>query len=507
MALPRRLWLPEGAFELNPATFEKSFAVDASAGPGPTTGQRLRRRALWRGEAGLLDRPVLVEWFPIADLGRERQLGDRLSSLCHVHVLRLLEVGTADARNAYAISEAPDGVDLLTVLRATPGGLPSWWGVAVAQAVARALCALQEHQEHGRQRAHGHGRVNLSTIFVGWDGGVRLLAFSPLANASISAGGLPFFRPEDLLAPELRLSERLSTVAADVYALGALLRQLLPQTALRHEGLTRLLRRCLHRQADQRIHLPALITSFEELLFDLQAPLGRAEAIGEVLGQSCPRATVDRQDTDLGEKASETYPVLPPTLTPLSPRVLAAVPNWLRPIPSPRRSWRGLWLWTGLGLLGGLLMFEFFSLWTEHRQEAPLATAGTEAAMFESPIEPTAAPLQELPLRPDRAYLSWQGLRLCIDQVERQPDRIVLRLRLKNPSARTIAPQLTTLRLFGEIVSEPGISAASPPAITIGAGRMQQVRLDFLLTAPRDFPADRLRLRSFPLHDFSDMPK
>ena len=130
----------------------------------------------------------------------------------------------------------------------------------------------------------GHGRLLPSTVFVGWNGSVHLLAYSPSPGSS---------RSDDLVAPELRASERLLSPAADVYAVAALLRLLLPPAAAARPAISRLLRRCLHAQADQRMSLSTLHNALGTLLLDLGAPLRRAAAIGEVLGRFCPRAAVD----------------------------------------------------------------------------------------------------------------------------------------------------------------------------------------------------------------------
>ena len=132
---------------------------------------------------------------------------------------------------------------------------------------------------------------------------MRLLAYSPLGTTGAGGSG----RFDDNVAPELRLSERLLTSAADVYALGSLLRELLPPSALRRRNVARLIRRCLHVQADQRIALSTLGDAFEELLLELRAPAGRAQAIGEVLGRYCPRATTDLIDADWGEHTGDGY--------------------------------------------------------------------------------------------------------------------------------------------------------------------------------------------------------
>jgi hypothetical protein len=504
MALPPRLWLPEAGHDLPTAVHGGSLRpATSSPASGSTPAQRLRRRALWRGEAGLPDRPVLVEWFPLADFEHERAAARRVRGLCHVHLLRLLDIGLADARNAYAVSEAPDGVDLFTVLRAAPGELPPFFGVSVVRQVARALLALEKHLLSSPRRHGGHGRVNLGTVFVGWDGSVKLLAFAPLGPLGSSG------RAEESGAPELRLSDRLLTSAADVYALGVLLRELLPPSALRRREFQRLMRRCLHTQADQRIALSTLELALEELLIELRAPLHRAQAIGEVLGRSCPRATTDLVDADWGEHTGDGYPALPPTLAPLSASTVLLSPAWLRAQPPEKSARRSLMrrLAAPLGLGFGIAALAGLSLWGLGAQSPPIARA--------QPIEPPPIAATEEPVAPPPSELL-PGLRTSIERIERTPQQIAITLRLTNPTAQPIAANTSALRLALRSAPEATLEPLSSPTLTVGAGRVQELRLTFYdpqLLGPKESasPPRLLRsdviLKNLPLRDSASVTK
>ena len=336
MSLLTRLGLPDGVHELPTAVpagqlsglWPGSAAAAAEAAalpPSATTPHvRLRRRALLRADPGLPDRPVLIEWFARADLDAAEAA--RRQGACHVHLLRLHHIGFADARTAYAISEAPAGVDLHTVCRAAPEKLPAWWAVAVVAAAARGLGALHQHLQ--RRGGTAHGGIELGTLFVSWSGAVQLLAYAPPV--------LPSLAPT---APEVLAAPRLITPAADVYALGAVLRALLPQAALARGPLQRLVRRCLLPHADERPALPAVQAALEAALWELDAPLGRAAAIGELLGRVCPRAaTVDLADAEWGDSALASFATLPATLFPLNPLSTGAVPlspTWVTAAPEP----------------------------------------------------------------------------------------------------------------------------------------------------------------------------
>lgn len=498
MALPPRLWIPDGGHDLPPGSATPgSMAGPRQPASGSTPAQRLRRRALWRGEAGLPDRPVLVEWFPLADFEHERDAARRLRGLCHVHLLRLLDIGTADARSAYAVSEAPDGVDLFTVLRAAPGELPPFWGVAVLAAVARALCVVEGHLAHGRRRRGGHGRVNLGTIFVGWDGSVRLLAYAPLGTPGLGGSG----RFDDNVAPELRLSERLLTSAADVYALGILLRELLPPAALRRRGVARLIRRCLHIQADQRIALSTLGDAFEELLLELRAPAGRAQAIGEVLGRYCPRATTDLIDVDWGEHTGDGYPALPPTLAPLSASTVLLSPTWLRPSPPKKKPGPGRL--SQLAIPAALGLSSLAALWAVSPSAEPLVPP--PAAVSEAPL---LAPITDDEVAP----VSLGGLRVSLDRVGSQGDRLTLLVRLTNPNRQPIAAPLDALRVTLAETPDVLLLPTAVPPITVGAGRVQEVHLEVAIAPsaaqpPRKLSRKDVRLRSLPLRDSASVTK
>ena len=238
-----------------------------------------------------------------------------------------MAIGAADARSGYAVSEASDGVDLATVSRAAPGDLPGWWAVHVIAQLCRAVQFLVDAQGRRGLVCRGHGRISESSVFVGWNGSVQLLAFAS------SAGPL---RAEETMAPELRASDRFLSPAADVYALAVLLRQLLPAQVASRPAFGRLLRRALHPQADQRLALSAFARSLQSLLFDLQAPLARARALGDVLGRYCPRASADLLETDWGESTGDGLAALPPSLAPLAEAPVSLSPTWYQRPASPK---------------------------------------------------------------------------------------------------------------------------------------------------------------------------
>lgn len=527
MALPQRLWLPEPAVDSSvgaPALLRSaslpftgvSFGVGLAPGTAAlppswtqTGGEatRMRLRALWRGEAGLPDRPVLVDWFPISHLDGERTAAVRVRGLCHAGLLALLDLGVADARTAYAVSEATDGVDLATVARAARGELAPWWCVQVSALLCRTLLALTEQQRRRGLPLQGHGRLLPSTVFVGWNGSVHLLAYSPSPGSS---------RSDDLVAPELRASERLLSPAADVYAVAALLRLLLPPAAAARPAISRLLRRCLHAQADQRMSLSTLHNALGTLLLDLGAPLRRAAAIGEVLGRFCPRAAVDLLEADWGESTGEGFPSLPPSLAPLSATTVALSPTWFRAssppavVVTPRRRWAA----RGLALLPLFLVGLAWLFWPARPKlprtmpapkTAPKAT--TTAAITGSPPLDTAADASGSapPQRP-----LWSGLRVDLQPAHSggefpstrsprrvhvqltNPGRTPLRVRVQDLHIRDAHGVLTPVTNPPTPADQPRVDAVNPsadlwvpamaPTVTVGPGRVLRLDLAFVPT-------------------------
>lgn len=289
VALPSNLWIPDGPLD-GPPSGAAGRPVDGGSGLGASLSGAAapvtRRRAVLRGEGAVPDRPVLLEllrgpglpgWLAEAQARREA---------CHANLLRPLRAGLLDGQTGYVISEQPEGVDLLTVLRAARAQPqlrpPPWFLASVLQEAARGLLALQRApRERGRQ-----GRVGLhpARVFLDWQGDVRLLAFSALSPDSDGAG------PTGLgavLAPELRAGPRLAGPAADVYALGQLLCELLPDGGAALARLRALGERGRAPRSEDRPGLREIVDGLEAYLL-AEAPLQRRAARGAQLAQLCP---------------------------------------------------------------------------------------------------------------------------------------------------------------------------------------------------------------------------
>lgn len=532
MALPPRLWLPDVPLEspalalglvsgrpLGPGPLRATLSAlptllaggwsgqgrevgaalpAASSGTTPRTlspptldTPRVRRRALWRGEAGLPDRAVLVDWFPVSQLASEQAAASRVRGCQHAHLLSLIALGAADARTAYAISEASEGVDLSTVARAAPFELPPWWSVHVVACLCRGLLHLVEAQTRRRLAARGHGRINVSNIFLGWNGRVQLLSFAPAAGSS---------RHDESLAPELRLSERLLSPAADVYALATLLRQLLPAAVLARPGCSRLLRAALLRQAEQRLSLAALHSGLQALSLELSAPLSRVAAVGEVVARFCPPARVDLLETDWGESTGDGLAALPPSLAPFATAPVSLSPTWYRR-PAPAAANRRLPFSAWLAVPLGLTALTLAGLWLSSPPSSGVATdrptpsappliapaAKPEAAAPAGP--PAVSERETAAVAPLLPPASLAGLRVAVSGLSwtqgGRPGETLARaqVRLSNPGHDVLHADLRELVLVGPggvvLRPQPSPQLLGSSIIAVGPGRQVVRTLSF----------------------------
>lgn len=474
MALPNRLWLPEGAGEL-PTFFPETTRVAVEV----PLGQRWRRRAVLAGIEGQPERTVLVEWFSASDL-QPAQL-EPLRGLCHVNLLRLLQCGQSDGRTAYAISEAPLGLDLASIVRTAQVKLPAWWAVAVVAEAARGLLALQQFWV-SRGPARGHGAVDGSCVFVSASGRVQVLAFAPLVKVALG---------DDPIAPEVRWSTRLATTAADVYSLCSLLLSL-PVARPLPDELVRLCRRGLSPYAEKRPTLRLLYESLCAARTGLAAPLSLSEQLGSELSRLLPPTrSRELSESDWGSAGPVSFGPLPKTLFPLSSSAVSLSATWdaAPPIalsPPSRRPWligSGLLLLT---LLGGLVGWRLRSE-PERPAARPVATPilqpSPSSRSQPSPLpSPPPSPLPSL--LPDTLLLKsgergrLGGLRTQLLRSEQRSDGVHLTLLLVNAAQRPQPLDPMSLRLSATPDSQAFAPEPSPPLVVM-PGQMQTIELRF----------------------------
>lgn len=256
-------------------------AVTLPGGPiglGPFQG---RKRALLPGAEGEPDRAVLLEWFTGEEVAAQAR---RRVGLAHVHLLPLLRVEVEADGRMCAVSELPSGADLWTVMRTAAArkdeGLPAWWGVAVILCLGRALQALYDLHPGA---PWAHGALHPANVFVSEEGEVRLLSFSALGGPGSGA-------------PEAALGARLCGPAADVWAMGKMLGDLLPdldahRAPEQRQAVSPLSRLLAGMQAPWPVRRPglqAVLAALEAHLVEA-GPLSLREELGEVLRRVCPQ--------------------------------------------------------------------------------------------------------------------------------------------------------------------------------------------------------------------------
>lgn len=484
MALPNRLWLPDGGQDLPVFPVER---VSAEVVPPP--GPRWRKRAVLAGVEGQAERTVLVEWFSVADLALAQL--EPLRSVCHSNLLRLHQFGQSDGKTAYAISEAPLGLDLLHIVRNLAGKLPAWWAVSVVYEAARGVQALHHHLAQ-RGRVRGHGALDASCVFVSSAGRVQVLAFAPLPKlAAMEPLG------EDPIAPEVRRGAKLAMAASDVYSLGTLL-QSLPIDRPLPDALLRLLRRCQSLFAEKRPTLALLIKQLGDARWQLGAPLALAERIGSELGRLLP-ATRSQSlgDSEWGSAGPVSFGPLPRTLYPLSATAVSLSATWdaapqveVGPRPPLPRVSASLVLVCVLALLGGV------GGWLLSKRPLP-ASVPSQGSLVVPSVPPGPAGPQvtihalrgpapdvasSLRLRVgERGRLG--GLRVSVLRSEASESGLLLSLLLVNGTTQPLRLDPMSLR----VSASPDAQAFAPepsPVLSLSPGQMQALALRFVGPLP-----------------------
>ncbi|QCB55613.1 serine/threonine protein kinase [Sphingopyxis sp. PAMC25046] len=169
----------------------------------------------------------------------ERQL---LATLEHPGIARLIDGGIADDGRAYMAMEYVEGEDIGRWCARTKAGLDER---------LRLFLALCDAVSYAHARLVVHRDIKLANILIDTGGRLRLLDFGIARIADEAAGDhtmtLAMLTP-DYAAPE-QLENARVTVATDVYALGAVLYELLTGTGPWRAGagsVSSIIRRALH---------------------------------------------------------------------------------------------------------------------------------------------------------------------------------------------------------------------------------------------------------------------
>ena len=234
-ALNDTQWLDKGgATGLDPVT-TLANAGRAASGAWPSIPGYELIRELGRGGMGVvylawqtgLNRLTALKMILAGDFTRMRDRvrfcneAEAVARLEHPNLVRIYEIGEQDGRPYFSMEYVPGG-SLAHALRSTP--LPPGKAAALAQTLARAAHAVHE-------RAVVHRDLTPNNVLLGADGDPKIVDFG---LAKLVVGGADQTESGDILgtpsymAPE-QAGGRSKEVgpAADVYALGAILYEML----------------------------------------------------------------------------------------------------------------------------------------------------------------------------------------------------------------------------------------------------------------------------------------
>jgi serine/threonine protein kinase len=195
----------------------------------------------------------------------------RAQALDHPNVVKVLACGR-DAGTSYLAMEFINGVDLHAAMLAEHGPLPLPLGVAVMADAVKGLA-------YAHKKGVVHGGISPDKVMVDSDGRVRLLDFCLGNTSALEASGRGTANLEKALylAPELA-STHGSSVAADVFAFGATLSELVGGAG--PKNLTQVMTRCTARSPKERFGSAAEVEAALRTFLQ-QFPPPRMKAIGD----------------------------------------------------------------------------------------------------------------------------------------------------------------------------------------------------------------------------------
>jgi serine/threonine protein kinase len=303
-----------------------------------------------------LDRPVaikvLADNLAADESFRKRFLREaRLAArLAHRNVVQVYDSGEADGR-PYIVMEYVEGETLADLL-SRRGRLPSAETVELALEVCSGL-------EHAHAKGLVHRDVKPQNLLIGADGTVKIVDFgiarsahgTRLTEAGTVLGTAAYLAPEQATGEEV-------TPAADVYALGVVLYEMLAgRTPYTAESLTQLL--VGHRDQPLpgvREYAPETSESLEDVIMRCLArlPTYRPQSAGEVAA-ALAAASADLPTVPLG-KAPDAAELPTRVAGPSGTRVATSPVRAPRRRPGRRLTVLAIGL-AGLSLAVGLLAF------------------------------------------------------------------------------------------------------------------------------------------------------
>ena len=161
-----------------------------------------------------------------------------LARIDHPNVVRMLEIDPGDDDVPPSLlMELVDGVPLRDLLVASPEGLPVPIAARLAEGVARGLHAAHElRDDSGASLGVVHRDVSPHNVLVTFDGRVKLLDFGVAKTTEGTRTGTGEVKGKmAYMAPEQAMADPVDR-RADIYALGAVLWEMLTGARMHGEG-------------------------------------------------------------------------------------------------------------------------------------------------------------------------------------------------------------------------------------------------------------------------------
>jgi len=192
-----------------------------------------------RPTVGGVSKPVAIKVLPIDPMAPNYEKAfleeARISTLLsHSNIVQVLDVGTT-GQLGYLVTEVVDGVDLTHLARTLAGagrGVPVHVAVYVVVQILRALKYAHTLQLRGESLGIVHRDVSPHNVLVSVSGEVKLIDFGIARSTLDETKGLQIKGKLRYMAPE-QFGQGPVDARADLYAVGAVLHELLSGTPLR----------------------------------------------------------------------------------------------------------------------------------------------------------------------------------------------------------------------------------------------------------------------------------
>jgi len=266
-----------------------------------------------------------------------RAQADWLVSRVHGNLVQTYDVAQVEGR-LVVVNEFVEGRDLAALLLAAagrPGGLPLEAALYVALEVAAALEFIRTHEHQATGIETALADLTAASVVVARDGAIKVIhhgsALAP--SGGVAAAGAPFLIPREESREEFNAGMS-GSEAPDVYAVGALLRQMLGAVvAPAPPALEALVTSaCARRAADRPGTVDALRVQIVRAakVAGGDGRIALAELLGELFGAAMSAEGVELAQLSAAaerELISTGSRSVPATLTNFDPVALARAPS------------------------------------------------------------------------------------------------------------------------------------------------------------------------------------